>query len=119
MGIRPPSGKVDKQVYKGKDPKSLVAMYFEVNEPWDPMESHMFSSLGQLLDIRYTEVLREQMSGIYGMGVNLSLVKIPYNHLEVSIMIPCSPKKETLTKATLMRSLRFKRRGVNRRPQQD
>jgi zinc protease len=113
MGIRPPSDKVDKPVYKGNDPKSLVAMYFEVEEPWDPIESHMLSSLGQLLDIRYTDVLREQMSGIYGMGVSVKLVKIPYNHLEVSIMIPCSPQNtEALTKAAIDEIVRVQKDGV-------
>jgi zinc protease len=114
MGIRPPAKKVDKAIYKGKDPKSIVAVYLEVNEPWDLLESHMFSSLGQLLEIKYTEVLREQMSGIYGMGVNVSLVKIPYNHLEVGFKIPCSPQNAAiLTKAAFNEIRKIQKEGVS------
>ena len=66
-----------------------------------------------MLDIRYTDVLREQMSGIYGMGVSVKLVKIPYNHLEVSIMIPCSPQNtDALTKAAIAEIVKVQKDGV-------
>jgi len=114
MGIRPPSKKTDRPVYRGNDPKSLVAIYFEMDETWDPMQSHLFNSLGQLLDIKYTDVLREEMSGIYGMGVDVSLVKIPYNHAEVSIMIPCSPENaDVLTKAAINEISKIQKEGVS------
>jgi zinc protease len=113
MRIRPPEGKVDVPVYKGKDPKSIIAMYFEVSKPWDLLESHMYESLGELLDIRYTDLLREEMSGIYGMGVTVRLVKIPYEHLEASIYIPCSPENtDKLTRAALDEIARIGREGV-------
>jgi zinc protease len=113
MGIRAPEKKVDKPVYKGNDPKSMVAIYSETEENWNPLESHLFESLEQLLDIRYNEVLREEMSGIYGMGVNLSLIKIPYEHLEVSMYIPCSPENtDRLTKAALDVIRTIRKKGV-------
>lgn len=113
MGIRAPENKVDLPVYKGKDPKSIVAMYAEASEPWDPVESHMFSSLGQLLNIRYTDVLREEMSGIYGMGVNVGLVKIPFEHWEISMMIPCSPDNtDVLFKAAIDEIVKIQKEGV-------
>jgi zinc protease len=114
MGIRPPAGKIDKTIYKGSDPKSFVAMYFETIEPWDPLQDHIFESLGQLLNIRYTEKLREEMSGVYGFGINISLVKIPYAHLETSISIPCSPANtESLTKAALAEISNIRKNGVS------
>ncbi len=114
MGIRPPAKKVDKAIYFGNDPKSIVAVYFETPEPWDLTQSYLFSSLGQLLDIKYTDVLREQMSGIYGMGVNVSLAKIPYSHVEVSINIPCSPQNtDILTKAAINEIKKIQQNGVN------
>jgi zinc protease len=113
MGIRAPETKVDLPVYKGKDPKSFVAFYAEGNEPWDPIESHMFGSLGQLLNIRYNDVLREQMSGIYGMGVDVGLVKIPFEHWEISIIIPCSPENtDILTKASIDEINKIREEGV-------
>ncbi len=80
MGIRPPAKKTDLPVYKGSDPKSRVGLYFETIEPYDPLEDHIFESLGQLLSIRYLDVLREEMSGVYTIGANCDLVRMPYSH---------------------------------------
>jgi zinc protease len=113
MGIRPPAKRTDKSVYKGNDPKSRVGLYFETIEPWDPTEDHIFESLGELLRIRYNDVLREEMSGVYSMGANISMVKIPYSHVETSIMIPCSPDNTAvLTKAAINEIRKIQKEGV-------
>jgi zinc protease len=113
MGIRPPSKKTDKSVYMGSDPKSIVAMYFESPEPFDPLQDHLFESLAQLLNIRYIEKLREEMSGVYGMGIRINLNKIPYSHLEISLNIPCAPENtDKLTKAALDEIRNIQKNGV-------
>jgi zinc protease len=113
MGIRPPAKKTDKAIYMGSDPKSVVAMYFETGEAWDPLQDHIFESLAQLLNIRYIEKLREEMSGVYGMGIRINLVKIPYNHLEITLNIPCSPENtDKLTKAALDEIADIQKNGV-------
>jgi zinc protease len=90
-----------------------VAMYFETPEAWDPLQDHIFESLAQLLNIRYIEKLREEMSGVYGMGIHINLVKIPYNHLEITLNIPCSPDNtEKLTKAALDEISNIQKNGV-------
>jgi zinc protease len=114
MGIRPPAKKTDKTVYKGSDQKSRVALYMETLEPWDPLQDHLFESLGQFLNIRYIEKLREEMSGVYGAGININLVKIPYSHLETSISIPCSPENtDDLTDAALSEIRDVQKNGIN------
>ncbi len=114
MGIRAPVGKVDKAVKMGNDPKSIVSMYEEKAQAWDPQQDHLFASLGQLLNIRYIEKLREEMSGVYGMGVQVDLVKIPWEHLEVSWNIPCSPENtDKLTRAALDEIAAIQKNGVS------
>jgi zinc protease len=114
LGIRPPAKKTDKSVYMGSDPKSIVAVYFETLEPWDALQDHIFESLAQLLNIRYIEKLREEMSGVYGMGVRINLAKIPYPHLEISMNIPCSPDNtEKLTKAAFDEIRNIQKNGVS------
>jgi zinc protease len=77
------------------------------------MQDHIFESLAQLLNIRYIEKLREEMSGVYGMGIRINLVKIPYNHLEITLNIPCSPENtEKLTKAALDEISNIQKNGV-------
>ena len=75
MGIRAPESAIDKAIYKGNDPKSMMALYLESPEPWTPEEAHMFRSLGSLLNIRYLDILREEMSGVYGFDINLNAGK--------------------------------------------
>jgi zinc protease len=102
MGIRPPVKKIDKSVYKGKDPKSLVALYFDTNDTWDPEKGHDFESLGQLLQIRYLDVLREAMSGTYTISVSCNMTRVPYTHAALKVIIPCSPDNtDKLTKAAV------------------
>jgi zinc protease len=113
MGIRPPAKKTDLPVYKGSDPKSRVGLYFETIEPYDPLEDHIFESLGQLLSIRYLDVLREEMSGVYSIGANCDLVRMPYTHTALNIIIPCSPDNvDKLTEAALNEIRLIQKKGV-------
>jgi zinc protease len=114
MGIRPPAKKTDKAVYRGKDPKSLVGIYFETVMPYDPAEDHVFESLGQLLSIRYLDVIREELSGAYTISTSCDLVKIPYSHVALNVMIPCSPKNtNALTKAAIQEIRKIQKEGVS------
>jgi zinc protease len=113
MGIRPPAKKIDESVYKGNDPKSRVGIYFESAEPWDPMEDHVFESLGQLLSIRYIDVIREELSGAYHVGASGDIGKIPYSRAIVNIMIPCSPENTNkLTKTAINEIRTIQKNGV-------
>jgi zinc protease len=113
MGIRPPDRKTDQRVYKGNDPKSRVGIYFESHEPYDPIEDHIFESLGQLLSIRYLDVLREEMSGVYSIGASCDLVRMPYAHTSLNIIIPCSPDNtDKLTTAAINEIMTIQKKGV-------
>jgi zinc protease len=113
MGIRPPAKKTDHPVYKGSDPKSRVGLYFETPEPYDPLEDHIFESLGQLLSIRYLDVLREEMSGVYSVGANCDLIRTPYSHTALNIIIPCSPDNvDKLTEAAFNEIRLIQKKGV-------
>lgn len=114
MGIRPPSGKVDKPVYKGSDPKSFVGLYFEIPETWDPKTDFIFESLGQLLDIRYNDIIREEMSGAYTISAGADMGMIPYSRAFVNVVIPCSPENtEKLTKAAIEELRNIRQNGVS------
>jgi len=113
MGIRAPASTVDTAVYMGNDPKSIVALYIESPETWTPEEAHMFSSLTYLLEIRYVDILREEMSGVYGSGSDVRLVKVPFEHYELELYIPCSPDNtDKLTQAALDEIRRIQKEGV-------
>jgi zinc protease len=114
MGIRAPEFALDTAIYKGSDPKSIVALYFEAAEPWTPEAAQMFSALGSLLNIRYNDILREELSGVYGFSLNISLMKVPFEHFEITLYIPCSPDNTNkLTQAALNEIRRIQKEGVS------
>lgn len=113
MGIRPPAEMLDKPVYKGNDPKSRVGIYFETNQPWDLREDHALESLGQLLGIRYMDVIREELSGAYHVVASADLGRIPYSRAILNVMIPCSPDNtDKLTEVAIDEIEAIQKNGV-------
>jgi zinc protease len=113
MGIRPPSKKTDKPVYKGNDPKSRIGLYFEIPVTWSTQEDHVFESLGDLLDIRYIDVIREELSGAYTISVNADMGMVPYSRAFINVIIPCAPENtEKLTKAAIDEIRNIQQNGV-------
>jgi zinc protease len=92
LGIRPPYNKTVQNIYKGNDPKSLAILYFEKEKPWNPYDAFMIGVLGDILRVKYVDILREEMSGIYTVRVNATMQKIPYSCASLQIMIPCAPE---------------------------
>jgi zinc protease len=50
------------------------------------------AALIEAINIKVTEKLREEMSGIYHGGLSGSIQKRPYVHYTVSANIPCGPE---------------------------
>ena len=58
--------------------------------------------MGELLSIKLIEILREEKSGVYGVGANGSSSKDPYESYSLSIRFPCAPENvDDLIAATM------------------
>ena len=102
LGIRPPSGKVDKVITKGADPKSLVSLVFTSPVPYNTTDGYALRSLADIMDIKLIEKLREEKGGVYGVSTFGSISKIPYSYSSFSISFPCAPENaDTLSKAAI------------------
>ena len=102
LGIRPPAGKIERTIRKGVDQKSLVQIMFTGPAKFDRNEARSLSALGELLTIKLTELLREEKSGVYGVGAFGSIGKIPFERFTFNISFPCGPENvESLTNAAL------------------
>ena len=113
LGIRPPAEKLDEQIFKGTDPKSFVIIYFEKEKPWNEDDAYLFSELGSLLDRKYVETIREEMSGVYAVQAYAGLGKIPYERAFLKILFPCSPDNvDSLTSAILKEITKIQAEGV-------
>jgi zinc protease len=114
LKIRPPHEKTREKVYRGSDPKSLAMIYFEKEIPWNEYDAFMINALKDLLSIRYVDLLREEMSGVYTIRVNAGQEKIPYEHAWMQIMIPCAPESaDTLISVSLAEIVKIQREGVD------
>ncbi|MDZ4716608.1 MAG: insulinase family protein [Cytophagales bacterium] len=101
LGIRPVKGVVQKEIQKGKEPKSFISIAFTGETPFDGNEQLKLQALLDLMNIKLIETLREELSGIYGGGMNGSLSKNPYNSYTINVSLPCGPENvDRLIKAT-------------------
>lgn len=90
--VRPPSGVVNKIVKKGSDPKSMVNLSFTGEFDYSRESAHQLKSLAELLTIKLVESLREEQSGVYGVGARASASPYPYDNYSFTISFPCGPE---------------------------
>jgi zinc protease len=114
LGIRPPKGKQVHYVFKGSDPKSLAIVYFEKEKPWNERDAFMTGVLGDILEMKYIDKLREEMSGVYTVRAKASFQKIPYSFASLQLRIPCSPDNvDSLVNAAIAVIRKIQTNGVD------
>jgi zinc protease len=102
LGYRMLKGSHKKVVNKGKDPKSTVNIMIYGDTKYDAKEAFAFRALGEVLTIKLIEELRENESGVYGVGARGSISKVPTGSYNFSISFPCGPENaEKLTESAL------------------
>jgi len=114
LGIRPPEGVVEEIIRKGTDPKSMVTINFTGNKKYSKKENYNLSSLGELLTIKLVEILREEKSGVYGVGASGNSSNIPIESYTFRIGFPCGPENvDELVAATFAEIERIKKEGIS------
>ena len=102
-GFRPLSGSHEKVIKKGTEPKSMVLIQFSGETKYDAKEDHLLKSLGEILSIKLIEKLREEESGVYGVGARGNMSKMPYGAYNFTISFPCGPENvDKLKEAALV-----------------
>jgi zinc protease len=100
LGIRPPTGVVRKMVYAGTEPKSETRLFFNGPAEFSPETDYLLGSLSDLLELRLTQKLREQLGGTYGVNVGASLSREPAGNYQLAIAFGSAPERVgELTKA--------------------
>ncbi len=114
LGIRPPSGPLEKTVNKGTDPKSNVTMVYTGPADYAIKEAYYLNALGQVLTNQLIELLREEKGGVYGVGASGRMTTLPYDNYTFRISFPCSPENaDDLIKATHEAIEKIKKEGVS------
>ncbi|QDK77065.1 insulinase family protein [Spirosoma sp. KCTC 42546] len=92
LGIRAPKGEVSKTVYKGLDPKASVQLVYTGDINWSPETATQLDALAEVLEIKLIEKLREEESGVYGVGANAAYAKYPVPRYTFRINFGCAPE---------------------------
>jgi zinc protease len=91
ININYPEGVIRKQVIKGIEPRAMVSMNFTGDAEWSRENNYIFQSLGSVLEIKLREVIREDMSGTYGVRVSSAMNHYPKQNYKVTISFGCDP----------------------------
>jgi len=87
-----PKGVVKKYVKKGTEPKSYVAITMKGKFDWTIKNRLDAEAMIKVLNVMLREVMREDKSGVYGVGVNLVPNKFPKPGYTLSIQFGCAPE---------------------------
>ena len=93
LGIIPPDGLIQKNIRKGIEPKSRVRLIFTGPAEWSRQNNYEMDSMIGVLRIRLREVIREDMSGTYGVSVSGGLSRIPREEYTLSVSFGCDPDR--------------------------
>lgn len=111
-GVRPVKGVVKKEVKRGMEPKSFIALQFNGEAPYSITEQLKMTALVEVIKIKMIETLRESLGGTYTSNMSGSLSKYPYESYSISISIPCGPENvDKLITATLGEIEKIKKNG--------
>ena len=93
LNVRPPEGVVEKTFYRNmKVPKATVFVSFADEYEQTPENKIALSALNDILDVRYTETIREEQGGTYGVRINTSQEKYPVENYQTNIYFDCAPE---------------------------
>ena len=113
VGIRPPAGVVRSEVRRGVEPKSQTAIVFSGPVQFDRRTVSLLRTLGDVLEIRLRERLREELSGTYGVSVGGGAERDPAPRYRFSFAFGAAPERlEELTRVVFAEIDSVKAGGV-------
>ena len=100
VGIRPPKGVVQKTVMKGIEPKSQEGIVFTGPFQYDPQHRVVIRALGDIVQTRLRDLVREELGGTYSIGASASYTRVPEQMYSFRIQWGCNPDRvDELVKA--------------------
>jgi zinc protease len=97
VGVRAPKGVITKQVVKGIEPKSQATIVYTGGPApgftFTQDERIALRAMGEILQTRLLETIREDLGGTYSITARASAQRIPYPEFSVTISFGCDPKR--------------------------
>ncbi|MBR7800053.1 M16 family metallopeptidase [Undibacterium fentianense] len=91
-GLRLVKGIVHKEVYAGKEQRSLVTLQLHGERPVGASDELRFSALTEILQLRLTAKMREELGAVYSPRVTAQIKKIPFGSYSIVLVLPSGPE---------------------------
>jgi len=92
--VEAPEGRTDKEIEIAfTTPKSNVNVIFKNELDYTQQNKLGLALIKAILDLRYTETVREEEGGTYGVGVRASTEHYPTSEATLSMYFDCAPEK--------------------------
>ncbi|MRR19057.1 insulinase family protein [bacterium] len=106
-GVRQPEGTVRKEIpIPLAVPKATVIMNYSGNLRFNPENNLMMDVLKGVLDLVYTEKVREDQGGTYGVSTSATSYKRPVEKADLLVAFECAPERASALKEIIYTELR-------------
>jgi zinc protease len=110
-GIQYPEGQIKKSLTAGLEPVSMVTLAYTGEFDWSRDELYKMISLEALLQTKLTKIVREDASGVYGIGIRFSPDKDPVSDYNFRISFSCDPARTEELKSLVLSQIEELRKG--------
>jgi zinc protease len=93
VGVRTPTGIVEKKVEKGVEPKSLTAIVFSGPFEFDQSHRVTIRAMSAILQTRLLETIREELGGTYSITASYSYQKFPNPEYSITVQFGSAPQR--------------------------
>ncbi len=112
-GLRPRTGLIRKDVFAGKEQKSVVTIQLHGETTYSESERLRFNAMNDILQLRLTAALREALGAVYSPRVTGNIARVPYQAYSEIFVLPCAPENvDKLIAHTLDIIAKLKEAGV-------
>ncbi len=110
VGPRLFTGQIDKTVRKGIAPQSQTAILIAGAAPWSRDEAYLLASVGEVLEMRLLDRLREALGGTYSVSVSAQFSRTPRQEWQLVIGYGSAPEQAESMFAAVQQELDSLRR---------
>lgn len=94
LEVKHPEGYIKKHyIYKMEIPKSTVSVAYHGEENYSLENKIKMEILTHVLDLKYTEIIREDMGGTYGVSIGGNIDREPQQYYTMMINFDCDPER--------------------------
>ncbi|MBN1388986.1 MAG: insulinase family protein [Bacteroidales bacterium] len=105
-GIRQPEGKIEKIIEMLLAvPKATIVISFSEDMEFNPYNRQAARAVNGILDIIFTEKIREEEGGTYGVSAAISLQQFPVQKANTIISFDCDPERANQLKSIVYHEL--------------